>query len=69
MNPNPCEPRCLWSPEAATDRQSAMTDKSEIKTLAAAGSWGRGRVYDSIAETIGHTPQVRLSKVMAASHS
>jgi cysteine synthase A len=43
-----------------------MTDKSELKTLAATKSWGRGRVYDSIAETIGHTPLVRLSKIMAA---
>lgn len=42
-----------------------MTDKSEIKTLAATKTWGRGRVYDSIAETIGHTPLVRLSKIMA----
>lgn len=38
----------------------------EIKTLAATQSWGRGRVYDNIAETIGHTPLVRLSKVKAA---
>ena len=39
----------------------------DIKTLAATKSWGRGRVYENIAETIGHTPLVRLSKVMAAS--
>jgi cysteine synthase len=44
-----------------------MNDTSEIKTLAATKTWGRGRVYDSIAETIGHTPLVRLSKIMAAS--
>ncbi len=37
-----------------------------IKTLAATKTWGRGRVYDSIIETIGHTPLVRLSKVTAA---
>src|SRR5437868_294278 len=43
-----------------------MTETLEIKTLAATKTWGRGRVYDSIAETIGHTPLVRLSKVMAA---
>jgi cysteine synthase len=43
-----------------------MTDKSDLKTLAATKSWGRGRVYDSIAETIGHTPLVRLSKIMEA---
>ncbi|MEO8419627.1 MAG: cysteine synthase A [Hyphomicrobium sp.] len=43
-----------------------MTDLPPIKTLAATKSWGRGRVYDSIAETIGHTPLVRLSKITAA---
>jgi len=43
-----------------------MNEISEFKTLAATKSWGRGRVYDSIAETIGHTPLVRLSKIMAA---
>ncbi len=41
----------------------------EIKTLAATKSWGRGKVYDSIAETIGHTPLVRLSRLMAAAKS
>ena len=43
-----------------------MNDVSEIKTLAATKTWGRGRVYDSIAETIGHTPLVRLGKIAAA---
>src|SRR5438552_719162 len=43
-----------------------MTETLEIKTLAATKTWGRGRVYDSIAETIGHTPLVRLSKLAAA---
>jgi cysteine synthase A len=38
-----------------------MTKTLEIKTLEATRTWGRGRVYDSIAETIGHTPLVRLS--------
>jgi cysteine synthase A len=46
-----------------------MNDSSQIKTLAATKSWGRGRVYDSIAETIGHTPLVRLSKIMEAAKS
>jgi len=27
------------------------------------GTWGRGRIYDSIAETIGQTPLVRLAKL------
>ena len=39
-----------------------------IKTLAATRTWGRGRVYDNIAETIGHTPLVRLSKVTKAAN-
>lgn len=43
-----------------------MTETVEIKTLAATRTWGRGRVYDSIAETIGHTPLVRLSRIAAA---
>lgn len=44
-----------------------MTSQT-IKTLAATKSWGRGRVYDSIAETIGHTPLVRLGKVTKAAN-
>ena len=43
-----------------------MTEILDIKTLAATKTWGRGRVYDSIAETIGHTPLVRLPNLMAA---
>jgi cysteine synthase len=39
---------------------------AEIRTLAATKSWGRGRVYDSITETIGHTPLVRLNRVVPA---
>ena len=42
-----------------------MSDNDEIRTLAATRGWGRGRVYDSIAETIGHTPLVRLSRTVA----
>ena len=40
--------------------------QTEIKTLAATKTWGRGRVYETIAETIGHTPLVKLGKVKAA---
>ena len=43
-----------------------MNELPQIKTLAATKTWGRGRVYNSIAETIGHTPLVRLSKITAA---
>lgn len=46
-----------------------MTDRSDIKTLAGTKTWGRGRVYDSIAETVGNTPLVRLSKIMAEAKS
>lgn len=37
----------------------------EIKTIAAAKTWGRGHVYDSVAETIGNTPLVKLSNLKA----
>lgn len=40
-----------------------MNEIIKIKTLAATSSWGRGRVYRDISETIGHTPLVQLSKV------
>lgn len=44
-----------------------MNDMPSIKTLSATSSWGRGRTYDSITETIGHTPLVRIAKVAEAS--
>jgi cysteine synthase A len=40
-----------------------MNEIPDIKTLQATTSWGRGRVYNDITETIGHTPLVRLSKI------
>ncbi len=40
-----------------------MTTVPEIKTLKATQSWGRGRVYGDITETIGHTPLVRLNRL------
>ncbi len=40
-----------------------MTELPDIKTLAATKTWGRGRVYEDITETIGHTPLVRLGKI------
>ncbi|MEQ1671855.1 MAG: pyridoxal-phosphate dependent enzyme, partial [Hyphomicrobium sp.] len=40
-----------------------MNEIIKIKTLAATTTWGRGKVYENIAETIGHTPLVRLSKI------
>lgn len=46
-----------------------MTAQAEIKTLAATTGWGRGRIYDSIAETIGHTPLVRLPRIAAAANA
>src|SRR5437870_5365389 len=42
-----------------------MNEIVNIKTLAAVDSWARGRVYDNITETIGHTPLVRLNKLQA----
>lgn len=40
-----------------------MTNATTIKTLAATKSWGRGKVYEDITETIGHTPLVKLSRM------
>ncbi|NOT70151.1 MAG: cysteine synthase A [Hyphomicrobium sp.] len=40
-----------------------MNEIIKIKTLAATTTWARGKVYENIAETIGHTPLVRLSKI------
>ena len=42
-----------------------MTGATEIKTLAAIGQVGRGKVYNNIAETIANTPLVRLSRLAA----
>ena len=42
-----------------------MTSTPEIKTLAAIGKIGRGKIYDNIAETIANTPLVRLSRLGA----
>ncbi|MDX2158454.1 MAG: cysteine synthase A [Hyphomicrobiaceae bacterium] len=40
-----------------------MSSSTEIKTLAAVGKPGRGKVYNNIAETIANTPLVRLSRL------
>ncbi|MCC7254223.1 cysteine synthase A [Hyphomicrobium sp.] len=40
-----------------------MSEAIEIRTLEATKSWGRGKVYDDITETIGHTPLVRLARI------
>ncbi|MGF1649632.1 MAG: cysteine synthase A [Hyphomicrobiaceae bacterium] len=42
-----------------------MASGIEIKTLEATRTWGRGRVYEGIDETIGHTPLVRLRRLKA----
>ena len=38
---------------------------ADLKTLAAIGKIGRGRIYENIAETIANTPLVRLSRLKA----
>ncbi|MGE0765196.1 MAG: cysteine synthase A [Hyphomicrobiaceae bacterium] len=42
-----------------------MSGSNEIKTLAAIGKVGRGKVYENIAETIANTPLVRLARLKA----
>lgn len=46
-----------------------MTDTPESSAVKEVERWGRGRVYANITETIGHTPLVRLAKVMSAAGS
>jgi cysteine synthase len=46
-----------------------MTDAIEIKTLAATKSWGRGRVYEDITETVGHTPLIKLTRMKKAANA
>lgn len=46
-----------------------MTSSNEIKTLAAVGKPGRGKVYENIAETIANTPLVRLSRLTAQANA
>ena len=40
-----------------------MNKPIRIKTIDDVKSWGHGRVYDNIAQTIGNTPLVRLNAV------
>ena len=42
-----------------------MNEILDLKTLKATATWGRGRVYDNITETIGHTPLVALNRLTA----
>ena len=44
-------------------------DTPEIKTIAALGKPGRGRVYNDITETIANTPLVRLSRLTQAANA
>ena len=43
-----------------------MNEITDLKTLAATPAWGRGRVYDSLTETIGNTPLVKLNRLQKA---
>lgn len=46
-----------------------MAELPEIKTLKETGSWGRGKIYNNITETIGHTPVVRIAKMATAANA
>lgn len=46
-----------------------MTDTPDHVANGTQQRWGRGRVYSNVTETIGHTPLVRLAKVMSAAGS
>ncbi len=40
-----------------------MSGEAIFKTLSGTSTWGRGRIFNDITETIGQTPLVRLSKL------
>ncbi len=46
-----------------------MSDEIKVRTLAALGKLGRGRVYDDITETIANTPLVRLKRLTEAANA
>jgi cysteine synthase A len=46
-----------------------MADAIDIRTLSATRCWGRGRIYEDITETIGHTPLVRLARMGKAAQA
>ena len=48
------------------EKGPAMTDKAAFKTIAGTTSWGHGRIYDNIAQTIGNTPVVKLGRMAEA---
>lgn len=57
------------TPQDPTTSAAPDDTVPEIKTLRETHGWGRGRVYQSIDETIGHTPLLRLGRIMAAAQT
>ncbi len=46
-----------------------MGETPNLNKISETQAWGRGKVYDTVAETIGHTPLVRLHKIKAKAQS
>lgn len=46
-----------------------MSNTTQIRTIKDIKTWGRGRVFDNIAQTIGSTPLVRLSKIASQANA
>jgi cysteine synthase A len=61
-----CEKKFQKTARQIKGGRAMTTDASEIKTLKATKSWGRGKVYGDITETIGHTPLVRVQRMAKA---
>ena len=40
-----------------------MTERPNFKTLAGTKTWGHGRIFNNITETVGNTPLVRLGRI------
>jgi cysteine synthase A len=51
--------------DSSVHGEQVMNDVVRIKTLEATAGWGRGRIYENITETIGHTPVVALNRYQA----
>jgi cysteine synthase len=51
-----------WINTHSSKGSPVMPEDIEFKTLTGTKVWGRGRVYDSIGQTVGNTPLVRLAR-------
>lgn len=46
-----------------------MSEMTQIKTIKDIETWGHGRVFDNIEQTIGNTPLVRLARIASQANA